>query len=132
MEKEKLKENIKRVVWFILNPRLLLCVGIAWMITNGWSYVLLGLGTWLDRGWMIAVSGAYLALLWFPFSPEKIVTFALALALLRLLFPRDEKTLALLKEWHGKAASAFRSRREKKKQKRTEKRDARRVDKGRH
>lgn len=132
MEKEKLKEKIKRVIWFILNPRLLLCVGIAWMITNGWSYVLLGLGTWLDSGWMIAVSGAYLALLWFPFSPEKIITVALALALLRLLFPRDEKTLALLKEWYGKVAGAFRSRRVKKKQKRTEKRDARRADEGRH
>ena len=132
MEKEKLKEKRKRVIWFILNPRLLLCVGIAWMITNGWSYVLLGLGTWLDSGWMIAVSGAYLALLWFPFSPEKIITVALALALLRLLFPRDEKTLALLKEWYGKVASAFRSRRVKKKQKRTEKRDARRADEGRH
>lgn len=115
MKKEKIKEKLKKAVLFLLNPRLLLCAGIAWMITNGWSYVLLGLGTWLEIGWMVAVAGAYLAFLWFPFSPEKIVTFALALALLKLLFPGDEKTLAVLREWHGKAVSAFRGRRNKKK-----------------
>jgi len=110
MNKEKFWEGFKRVVWFILNPRLLLCVGIAWLITNGWSYILLGIGTWLEIKWMIAVSGAYLAFLWFPFSPEKIATFAIALALLKILFPNDEKTLAVLKEWHGKAVAAFRRR----------------------
>ncbi|MBQ7380628.1 MAG: hypothetical protein IJW69_00940 [Clostridia bacterium] len=110
MNKEKIWESVKKVVWFILNPRLLLCVGIAWLITNGWSYILLGIGTWLEIKWMIAVSGAYLAFLWFPFSPEKIATFAIALALLKILFPNDEKTLAVLKEWHGKAREAFRRR----------------------
>lgn len=129
MEKEKAKETLKKAVRFILNPRLLLCVGLAWMITNGWSYVLLGLGTWMEIGWMVAVAGAYLAFLWFPFSPEKIVTFALALALLKLLFPGDEKTLAVLREWYGKAADAFRDRRNKKQR---GKKDARRADKGRH
>ena len=108
MEKEKIKEKIKKVVWFLLNPRLLLCVGIAWLITNGWSYILLGIGTWLDIRWMIAVAGAYLAFLWFPFSPEKIATFAISLALLKGLFPNDQKTLAVLREWHGKAVGAFR------------------------
>lgn len=110
MNKEKFWEGFKRVVWFIFNPRLLVCVGIAWLITNGWSYILLGIGTWLEIKWMIAVSGAYLAFLWFPFSPEKIATFAIALALLKILFPNDEKTLAVLKEWHEKAREAFRRR----------------------
>ena len=124
MKKQEILEKIKKVVWFVLNPRLLVCVGIAWLITNGWSYILLGLGTWLEIGWMIAVAGAYLAFLWVPFSPEKIATFAIALALLRFLFPNDTKTLAVLREWHKKAIDVFRRKkaeRAKKKENETEK-----------
>lgn len=124
MNKEKLWEKIKKVVWFILNPRLLLCVGIAWLITNGWSYILLGIGTWFEIGWMVAVAGAYLAFLWFPFSPEKIATFAIALTLLRFLFPNDTKTLAVLHEWYEKAKAVFR----RKKAEHREKKEAKHKD----
>lgn len=99
----KLKEILKKILLFIVNPRLLLCVGIAWMITNGWSYVALGIGTWFHINWLTVVSTAYLAALWFPFTPEKIVTFAIALWLLKLLFPNDKKTLGVLKELKEKA-----------------------------
>ncbi len=105
-----MKQKIKKLLLFVTNPRLLLCVLIAWMITNGWSYIMLGMGTYFKVGWMIAVSSAYLALLWFPFSPEKLLTFAIALALLRWLFPRDEKTLAVLRGMHAKAKDAFKKR----------------------
>ncbi len=110
----KLKDWLKKAVQFILNPRLLLCFGIGWMITNGWSYVLMGLGTWLNIEWMIAVSGAYLAFLWFPFSPEKLATVAIALFLLRRLFPNDQKTLAVLVEMKAKVIAAAKKRKEKK------------------
>ena len=33
-----------------------------------------GLGMFFDIGWMKAVSGAYMAALWLPFTPEKIIT----------------------------------------------------------
>ena len=90
------------ILSFLLNPRLLLCVGIGWLVTNGWVYILLALGTALRIGWMIAVSSAYMAFLWFPFTPEKIVTLILAIALLRLFFPHDRRTLKrlrVLKRW---------------------------------
>ena len=96
-----MKEKLKKVVLFITNPKLLLCVGIGWMITNGWSYVLFGLGTYYDIKWMIGVSGAYLAFLWFPFTPEKLLTLAIAIFLLKWLFPKDEKTLGTLKNMHS-------------------------------
>ncbi len=102
-----MKQAIKKILGFITNPRLLLCFAVAWMITNGWSYVLLGLGTVLQIEWMIAVSGAYLAILWLPISPEKILTLAISIALLRAWFPKDEKTLAVLRELHAKAKSAI-------------------------
>ncbi len=111
---EKLKQNLKKALQFIANPRLIICFMIGWLITNGWSYILFGIGTYLEIPWMIAVSGAYLAFLWLPISPEKLVTFAIAIALLRWLFPNDQKTLAVLKGWYAKAKSAVRTRRERK------------------
>lgn len=51
-----------------------------------------GVGMLLDIGWMKAVAGTYMALLWLPFTPEKIITFAIALGLQRWLFPNDKKT----------------------------------------
>jgi len=111
---EKLKHNLKKTIQFIANPRLILCFLIAWMITNGWSYALFGLGTYLGVEWMIAVGGAYMALLWLPFTPEKIITCTIAIALLRWLFPNDTKTLAVLRGWYEKAKNAFRARKERK------------------
>lgn len=111
---EKLKHNLKKTWQFIANPRLLLCWLIAWIITNGWSYILFGIGTYCEIEWMIAVAGAYLAFLWLPISPEKLVTCAIAIALLRWLFPHDEKTLAVLRSWYEKAKSAIHTRRARK------------------
>ena len=103
MNKEiMLKDKIKKIIQFILNPRLLLCVGLAWVITNGWSYVLFVVGTYFQVGWMIAIASGYLAFLWLPISPEKLATAAIAMLLLRLLFPNDTKTLAIVKGWYNK------------------------------
>lgn len=95
--KEKIKEMVKCWGRFLLNPRLLLCLFIAWMITNGWSYILFGIGLFLKINWMRVVGGAYMSLLWLPFTPEKIITLMLAIVLLRLLYPRDRHTFGLLR-----------------------------------
>ena len=111
--KETFKAKIKKIIGFILNPRLVLCVGIAWLITNGWSYVLFAVGTYFSIEWMIAVSGAYMTFLWFPFTPEKILTAVIAIALLRILFPRDQKTLAILTDLYNKAKEKHKSKKKK-------------------
>ena len=108
-----MKDKLKKIIRFITNPRLLLCVAIAWLITNGWSYVLFGVGSYFGIHWMTAVAGAYIAFLWLPISPEKIVTFAIAIALLRLLFPNDQKTLAVLKGFYEKAKAAIKGKRQR-------------------
>lgn len=114
--KEKLKEKIKKILRFLLNPRLLICLLVAWIITNGWSYIMFAFGTFFEIDWMIAVAGAYLAFLWLPISPEKIATVAIAIALLRFLFPKDEKTLAVLRDMYHKAKAAIKRRKDKKKE----------------
>ena len=102
-----MKDKIIKILQFIINPRLLLCLFLGWMITNGWSYVMFGVGTYLDIPWMVALSGAYLAFLWLPVSPEKLVTVAIAIVLLRLIFPGDQKTLAVLKDMLDKVKSSI-------------------------
>ena len=108
-----MKEKLKKILWFVLIPRLLLCVAVAWLITNGWSYILFAVGSYLEIGWMTAVAGAYLAFLWLPISPEKVATFAIAIALLRFLFPNDQKTLAVLRDLYVKAKQAVGARKKK-------------------
>ncbi len=121
-EKKERKATLGGRIWarvlklfrFICNPRLFLCLGIAWMITNGWSYVLLGLGTVLESGWMIGIAGSYLAMLWFPFTPEKVLTVIIAIWLMTRLFPDDQKTLAVLREELRRAREAVKGRKKKK------------------
>lgn len=98
MKKEKLKNKLKKIFWFFANPRLLLCLGLAWLITNGWSYIMLGLGILFDIAWMQVVASAYLALLWIPITTEKILTVLIAIFFLKRFFPKDEKTLGILKD----------------------------------
>lgn len=112
MKKGWFKRLIVKILQFILNPRLLICFGIAWMITNGWSYVMLAVGTWLGVPWMIAVATAYLTILWLP-SPEKILTCAIAIVLLRILFPHDKYTLGVLQDMRRAAIDAFKNRKKK-------------------
>ena len=102
MKKEKLKNKLKKIFWFFANPRLLLCLGLAWLITNGWSYIMLGLGILFDIAWMQAVASAYLAFLWIPVTPEKILTVLIAIFFLKRFFPKDEKTLGILRDMFEK------------------------------
>lgn len=114
--KQKQKEKIKKIIAFLLNPRFLFCFGLAWMITNGWCYVFLGVGAAYDIEWMIYIGTTYLAFLWLPITPEKILTIPLAIAFLRLFFPKDEKTLAVLMQMYQKAKDALKSKKKKKKE----------------
>lgn len=118
--KHSMKKKLKKILQFIANPRLLLCVALAWFITNGWSYLLFGIGTYFEIGWMVGIASAYLAFLWLPISPEKVVTFAIAIALLRWLFPNDEKTLAVLKQFHEKAKRVIQNKKNKKDKKKNQ------------
>ena len=124
-----MKQKLKTVVQFILNPRFLLCFGLAWLITNGWSYIVMAIGTIFQITWMIAVSGAYMALLWFPFTPEKLITLIIAMALLRWLFPNDQKTLGILKELYAKTKAQVGQKREERIKKKAERKKKKAMQK---
>ena len=90
---KKWMEKLKKWLRLLLNWRILVCFFVAWMITNGWSYLMLGIGIYLNHSILIAISSAYLALLWVPFSPEKILTVAIGLFLVRILFPKHNREI---------------------------------------
>lgn len=116
--KTRVYNQIKKWLMVFLNPRLLLCLFVAWMITNGWSYVFFVLGTVCDINWMIITGTAYMSLLWVPFTPEKILTIIIAIFLMRLIFPKDEKTLGVLHDELHKLKVAYIKQRNKRRQKR--------------
>ena len=91
--RKKWKKKLKLWARLILNWRFLVCFGIGWLITNGWSYILLGIGLLTETAWATAVASAYLVFLWAPISPEKVVTVAIALFLVRRLFPKHNEAL---------------------------------------
>lgn len=102
LSREKLKNTLHIILEFLFNPPLLICLGIAWLITNGWSYIVFTLGVYFDVPLMIGIASAYLAFLWVPFTPEKIITVIIAIALLKRFFPDDERTLKKLQNLHAK------------------------------
>lgn len=114
MNKEKIKVFLKKIAGFLFNPRFLFCFGIAWIITNGWSYIAFGIGTYFKINWLLIVSSAYLAFLWLPFTPEKLITVIIAIAFLKLLFPNDKKTLSVLKNIKSRVLNDIAKRKNKK------------------
>lgn len=123
--KETIKEKLKKLIQFILNPRFLLCFGLAWMITNGWCYIFIGVGSYYDIGWMFYTGTTYLAFLWLPITPEKIITIPLAIAFLKVLFPKDQQTLAVLQQMYQKAKDALKGKKKKAKEENNENAESR-------
>lgn len=116
-EQQSLWKRIKGLLRLLLNWRFLMCFGIAWMITNGWSYVLFALGMITQNAWMLGISSAYLAFLWLPISPEKVVTCAIALVLVKFLFPKHQSALK------AQVKAVFRSDKKKRKKKKEKQKD---------
>ena len=114
--KETIKEKLKKLIQFLLNPRFLLCFGLAWMITNGWCYIFIGVGSYYDIEWMFYIGTTYLAFLWLPITPEKIITIPMAIAFLKWFFPKDQSTLAVLEQMYQKAKDTLKGKRKKKKE----------------
>ncbi len=105
MKKADIKEKLLKVRDFLLNPHLVICFTAAWIITNGWAYLALVLGGRLGIKWLTIVAGTYLAILWSPLCAEGRVTCIIAVFLLRIVFPDDDKTVAELKKMSEKAKS---------------------------
>lgn len=83
-----MKEKIKSFFKKLCNWRFLVSFGLAWMITNGWAYIFIGVGSFCNIDWMLAIGTTYMAFLWLPFTPEKLITIPLAIVIVKILFPK--------------------------------------------
>lgn len=117
------KPKLKTAVQFLLNPRFVLCFGLAWFLTNGWCYAAVALGTYWKLPWLTGIGTAWMTALWFPFTPEKIITVIIAMWLLKLLFPNDQKTLAVLHRMREDLVRKHRAHQAERKRKKAEKRN---------
>ncbi|MBR4200888.1 MAG: hypothetical protein IKQ91_06375 [Oscillospiraceae bacterium] len=96
LTRAELKEKLRPWMRALTNPHLLISVGIAWFITNGWAYCATGIGWYADIPWLLHIGTVWLGILWMPGTPEKLFTFAIAIGILKLLFPEDTRTLAMI------------------------------------
>lgn len=87
----KLWCKVKKIVTFFLNWRFALSFGLAWMITNGWAYLALGIGMYLKIDWLTAIAASYTAILYLPFTAEKLITIPLAILICKIIFPKQKQ-----------------------------------------
>lgn len=96
--KDLLINYIKKILRFFINWKFLVCFLISWMITNGWCYLFILFGGIFKIVWMRNIGLAYAAILWFPATPEKIITVAIAVVIRKLFFPKDKELEKLIEE----------------------------------
>ena len=88
----KEEKDVFLKIWlYVRDWRTFISFLIAWIITNGWCYVFIILGSWLKIKWMKITGWSYLAFLWLPTTPEKLITIPLGFGIKKILFRRKEK-----------------------------------------
>lgn len=91
-------KKVKMFLKFMLNWRFALSFGIAWMITNGWAYITLAIALKFNIKWLSAIAGSYTAILYMPFTLEKLITIPLAIIICKIIFPKQKKVQEELNE----------------------------------
>ena len=95
-------------LWKYLKPftnlKFAISFGLAWAITNGIWYVFAFVPMGLPD-WLVWFSVSYIAFLYLPFTPEKLVTIPLAIFIHWLLFRNDIKTRKQLDDMYAQAKS---------------------------
>lgn len=73
-----------KIIKPFLSWRILVCYLPFWFLFTGWTYVALAIG----NTWWKTASGVWLAWMWMPWCPEKLITIPLTIWLHKKLFPR--------------------------------------------
>ena len=75
------------------------------MITNGWAWIGVFLFPYYPDNWFTITSVSWMAFLWAPFTPEKLVTVPMAIWIHTKIFKKDPKTRAMLDKMYAEAKS---------------------------
>ena len=93
--------------------RFLAAFGAAWTITNGIWYAIAFAPIPHIPAALVWFSRGYIAFIYMPWSPEKLITIPMAMWIHIKLFKNDEKTRKKLEEMHAQAKqdwAAFKSK----------------------
>lgn len=109
---EKKPSKFKRFlawIWKYLRPftnwRFLISFGLAWMITNGiWYIFAFAPIKWFPE-WLVWFGRAYIAFIYLPMTPEKLITIPIAVFFQTLLFKGHKKTKDQLDIMYAQAKS---------------------------
>jgi hypothetical protein len=79
-------------LWLKIKPfltwRILICYLPFWFIASGWTYIALAIG----NAWWKTIAGVWLAWMWMPWCPEKLITIPAAIWLHKKIFPNRATT----------------------------------------
>ena len=95
-------------LWKYLKPftnwRFVISFGLAWIITNGMWYAFAFISMRLPD-WLIWFSRSYIAFLYIPTTPEKLITIPLAIFVHWLMIRKDIETRKQLDDMYAQAKS---------------------------
>ena len=87
---KKILLKLYQFIKFILDWRTFMCYIPVWFVFSGWTYVVLIYGS----PWWRTIAGAWLAMLWMPWCPEKLITIPLSLWIKKILFKKENLYMA--------------------------------------
>jgi chaperonin GroEL len=87
---KKLLAKLYEFMKFVLDWKTFLCYIPVWFVFSGWTYAAIAFGS----PWWKAAGGAWLAMLWMPWCPEKLITIPITLWLKRIIFKKENLYMA--------------------------------------
>jgi hypothetical protein len=81
----KYKQIFNKYIRPFLTWRFIICYLPLWFIFTGWTYVAIAVGP----TWLRTIGTSWLAWMWMPWCPEKLITLPVAIWLHKKLFPNQ-------------------------------------------
>lgn len=87
---KKLWNKLWECIKFVLDWKTFLCYIPVWFIASGWTYVAIAFGS----PWLKSIGAAWLAFLWMPWCPEKLITIPITLWIKSKIFKKENLYMA--------------------------------------
>lgn len=113
-------KKLFKKIWLYIRPfldiKILIIYLPVWFLFSGWTYLFMILGAKYNIDWMFISGSTWNAILWMPFTPEKLVTIPITIKLYVKFFnknnPHLDKMLLEAKQDFQKIKNKFRRKRE--------------------
>ena len=90
-----------------LDWKFLVSYLIPFSLINGWAWIGTILMPIIGSNWFTIAASTWLAILWMPCTPEKLITIPMAIWIHHLLFKNDKKTKIKMQKMYDEAKKDF-------------------------